>query len=240
MNYLLGIQDTPFAKWFLSPADVERIKEAIPNHQSEAISYYQKAKDIDPQNAKYYIACGDLYVTAKMYPFAIDEYSKAIDIDSNDFYLFIIRGKLYRQSKNYSQAADDFNRALDILKNTNIQQYYREVREVDSEEPRLINYRKTTNLYYFALSYDELGLVYMDLNDYNGALNNFEETLKLVVDDNYSYHIGLAYEKLANYKKSLEIYNKLLEKQPKNKIFKQAKKRVEKAVKSQSKLPKSK
>lgn len=227
-DFFASIKGTAFARWFLNSEDIEKSLESAKN---DTFANYYKAMEINPNHTNCYISRAEFYEDIEMYSLAAEDYTKAISLDKNNFYLHLKRGENYLKIKEYNLADSDFTNAISILENYNGDEYYQPVRVRYS--PRDIKYEKDQYCFYQARAYDDRGKIHLNLKDYQEAIDEFNQAIKL--KPRYPYFhtdCALAYEGLKKYREALEQYNIVLKDFPKLKIAKEGKKRVEKLLKT--------
>jgi len=87
---------------------------AFKEQYSEAITEYDKAIEVDPQNAYAFYSRGTAYGRKGQYDEAISDFSKAIEINPRDAWAYGNRGNAYADKGLHNQAISDFNRAIEI------------------------------------------------------------------------------------------------------------------------------
>ena len=78
----------------------------------EAIAAYDRAINLDPQNADAYSSRGVAYRELKEYQRAIADYDRAIALNQQDANTYYNRGNAYRELKEYRKAIADYDRAI--------------------------------------------------------------------------------------------------------------------------------
>ncbi|MDB9389616.1 tetratricopeptide repeat-containing serine protease family protein, partial [Microcystis aeruginosa] len=82
-----------------------------------ALDDYNKAIELNPNNANAYLNRGNLYYNQQKYELALSDYSKAIDINPNYANAYYNRGNLYYNQQKYELALSDYSKAIDINPN---------------------------------------------------------------------------------------------------------------------------
>ena len=78
----------------------------------EAIAAYDRAINLDPQNADAYCNRGVAYRELKEYQRAIADYDRAIALNPQNANTYYNRGNAYRELKEYQRAIADYDRAI--------------------------------------------------------------------------------------------------------------------------------
>ncbi len=77
--------------------------------RNEALYYYNKAIDLAPNKAEYYLARGDCFDLLKQRENAMEDFSKGIELVPEDWQFYNRRGELYIQLKEWDKAIRDYN-----------------------------------------------------------------------------------------------------------------------------------
>jgi tetratricopeptide (TPR) repeat protein len=80
----------------------------------EAITEFNKAIKLDPNNVEAYYSRGFAYYYNFNYDQAMSDANKAIELNPNVAEAYAIRGHAYNAKHNYDQAISDYNKAIDI------------------------------------------------------------------------------------------------------------------------------
>jgi hypothetical protein len=83
----------------------------------KAISEYNEAIRLDPNNATYYFARGVAYIDTKDYDEAIRDYNKAIKLEPDSAAAYNNRGTAYDERQKYDKAISDYNKAIKLQPN---------------------------------------------------------------------------------------------------------------------------
>lgn len=86
------------------------------NHQKreDAINFFSKAIDINPQNSKGYINRGLVYEQIDEFKLAIEDYSRLLELNPSDNMGYIRRGVCWSKIKEHEKAIEDFTKAIRI------------------------------------------------------------------------------------------------------------------------------
>ena len=183
---------------------------------SAAISYFQKAIELDPKNEEY-VSVYDGFKDS-MSPIEV-EHMIAIAQNDNDKEMecsaYILLGdKLYKDKK-YAEALLPYEKAVDIhWKNKEV------LLKIGNIHKNNKDWEKASEYYKKAISCDDkytdawfnLGLVYANTNKLTDAIECFSKVISLDPSYTYAYYaLGLAYEYEHNNKKSIENYQKYVQ-----------------------------
>ena len=151
------------------------------NNYDAAIECYNKAIELDPNNAKAYNNLGLAYrVGKKDYDKAIDYYNNAIELDHNYAAAYNNLGVAYRVGrKDYDKAIECYNKAIELNPN-------------------------------YAKAYNNLGLAYKaGKKDYDKAIECYNKAIELNPNYAKAYNnLGAAYARQGNLEKAAEYYKK--------------------------------
>ena len=174
----------------------------------EAIEDYNRAIEIDPNNATAYNNRGVVYIGYNEFgtdEIALSDVNHAIELNPTNAIMYINRGAVYQNKNEYDKAFDDYMRAVNI----------------DPNEPSIYLNRGSL--------YRSQGKQILALADYNHALeldpqnvsdqamNDFNHAIQLDPKRSASYAaLGYFYLELDDLDKSLENFNYALEINPKS------------------------
>ncbi|MFR5876556.1 MAG: tetratricopeptide repeat protein, partial [Eubacterium sp.] len=115
---------------------------------TNAIKYYTKAIELQPNIAVFYNNRGYIYKIINEYDNALSDYNKAIELNPDYSQTYSNRGHLYTKLKKYELAINDFNKVIN-LQPDNIQAYnnrglaYNELKDYDNA---INDFNKVINL----------------------------------------------------------------------------------------------
>ncbi len=166
----------------------------ISGNYKEALNAFNKAIELNPQDAAAYSSRGLTYYFLGKYQQAIKAFNKAIQIDPQLDIAYNNRGITYAELGNYKQAINDFTKSIEL-------------------NPQ------RANLYYNrGLAYHKLGNYQQAINDYTKAIQG--DVIDKLIDrlqDTWVYsNRGLAYHKLGNHQQAINDFNKAIELDPQN------------------------
>ena len=79
-----------------------------------AISEYNEAIKLEPDNATYYFARGVAYLDTNDYDKAISDYNEAIRLEPDNAGAYNNRGTAYYETEKYDKAISDYNKAIKL------------------------------------------------------------------------------------------------------------------------------
>ena len=167
------------------------------------------------QSAKQYFKAGEYFLKALEYTDAIDQFTKAIDLDPDNDKAYIYRAGAYTQIGEHGKAAEDYDRAS-AFDQKEPELYYLSGNQWHLHGNNELALKKLNlaielkgNLYE---AYRLRSVVYMQLEDYNLALEDCLKCLKLQEDETGYYNIAQVYEKLGRYDEAEEAYKRSINK----------------------------
>ncbi len=225
-NYLKTLELKPDARLYLHVGYMF----GIDNKYDEAISFFDKAVELDPKNPRPYFLKGLISIWKKDYKVAEDNIKKAIVIKDNSetyyFYLAIVMEK----TKRLEEAIDSLEKAIKY--NPRSARSYNYLGYLFAENNIHIN--RSLTLIQKALQIepnngayiDSLGWVYYRKGKFHKALKNLlkaEKLLRNSPDPVVFDHIGDTYKKLGNVKRAILYWNKAIKIKKDSKIEKKIK-----------------
>lgn len=160
----------------------------------EAIEYYNKADSISPNNTQILYSIGYLYFTKNEIAMAKDYVKKALEIDPSNQNALRLNAYMTQQDSNVAT-----NQAVKFMNQGN----YAEARKILTKSLQ-------TNQNDFQ-SYYYLGHIDYATQKYEDATKAFELAIKYNPDYALSYYsIGLAFDKLKDFNKSLAAYQQFV------------------------------
>ncbi|HOJ64774.1 MAG TPA: tetratricopeptide repeat protein [Spirochaetota bacterium] len=174
---------------YLSYEKLGKIEQAR-NNIKEAVVYFEKALNINNKNANGWNDLGNLYYDLVDYNNAIRCYKKAIEADSNFYWAY-------------------YNIGLSMTR-MYTKENKKEMDEAKEWFEKALNIKKD---YYPA--FNELGLYYMDQNNYNKAEEYFTKCININPNYKYPYYnLASIYKERDDYKKAKEYLLKSLKCDP--------------------------
>jgi len=166
-----------------------------------AIEDYNKAIEIDPENGgTYYMSRGLAKQDLQDYTGAIENYDKAIELDPKNDFAYYNRG-LAKQSLRDKIEAEGYHATADLGYHTGAIEDYDKAIEINK-----INHPEAP-LNVPPVYYCKRGAAKYSLQDYKGAIEDFNEAFPCIYADEY-YIRGLAKQALKDKKGALEDLGK--------------------------------
>ncbi len=201
------------------------------NRDAEALSSFQKAIELDPNNFVLHVERGGILLILKRYPEAIAAYNRAIEIQPNHLWAYHNRGITYAALKQYPQAIVNYNQAIKInpqyasayYNRGNTYKTLKKYQLAIADYSRAIEFDPQS-----AFAYGNRGFVYailkqsqLALADYNRSINIQLQTRiyanslnsqdGVAVDYN---NRGVLYEELKDYQKAIADYSQAIKISP--------------------------
>lgn len=180
-------------------------------NNAEALSYFQKTLDLDPENEDFKLAYDEF--KKSLSDADLEKIISGENVNEGVQYATLVTSaeKLYK-NKNYTAALSAYQKVLDIKPDN--KEALLKIGNIYKNNKDLT---KAAEYYQRALSFDEkyadawfnLGLVYANTNKLNDAIECFNKVI--VIDKNYTYAyyaLGLAYEYEHNNAKAVDNYRK--------------------------------
>lgn len=151
-----------------------------------AISGFNSALELDPNNAMVYELRGDAYENLNQISRALADYDESIRLDSKNPYSYLGRGNIYYGLKDFDRALADYNNILRI------------------EPDNLGGYIGRANVYKALKRYEHA------ITDYDEAIRLYPKRV------NSYYMRGISYQKINNYERAIADYDVVIRLDPKN------------------------
>ena len=176
-----------------------------------AVSYFQKAVDLDPKNEEYAGAYDEFKNTLTASD--LEKMATMTDVPKDvEYATLLAAGDKYYKNRNYKSAMSPYEKALAI--NPNNKELLLKLGNIYKNEKNL---SKSGEYYRKAIALDDkytdawfnLGLVYANTNKLNDAIDCFNKVISIDNKYTYAYYaLGLAYEYEHNNARAVENYKK--------------------------------
>ena len=184
----------------------------------QAIVFYNKAVEINPEYDQAYFGRGLVYQSKKELDLALSDYSKAIEMNPNYSEAYNNRGSIYWNKGNQNQAFSDYDKAIE-LNPQNAQAYSnRGLAFLDRKEfdKALTDYNKSIELNpENSTAFNNRGTIFHKKNSHDKALSDFSRALE--IDPKYDaayYNRGLSYHSKGELDRAIADYTKAIELNP--------------------------
>jgi|GEM_PF-2213059 len=178
---------------------------------------FARALDSDKNSSAYYNNRGLAYSLLEDQEKAIRDFNKAIDLEPDDPISYANRANSYLELEDYGQALVDFNNALrlDPAYEYALNKRATVYRQLSDPEHALEDYTALIEMSPSAFYYNNRGLIYLDLELYEDARDDFIEASTLIpASPIYWYNLGNAYISLSDMENALDAFNHSIELDP--------------------------
>jgi len=183
-----------------------------------ALADYNKAIQINPNDAEAYNNRGIIYEEQKKWELALADYNKAIQINPNDAEAYYNRGIIYKEQKKWELALADYNKAIQINPNYATTYYNRGnvYYKQKKWELALADYNKAIQINpNYANAYYNRGIHYKEQKKWELALSDYNKAIQ--INPNYAnayYNRGILYYEQKKWELALSDYNKAIQINP--------------------------
>lgn len=150
--------------------------------QQDAMDEYQRATEVDPENAAAYVGLGNIHSDLGNLEKALREYNKAIKLNPNYALAYNSRGIIYKKLGKSEEALKDYNRAIEL--NPGYVDAYNNrgilYSDLGRSEEGLKDYNKAIELDpNYAYAYNNRGVTYEDLEKFAEAIEDYTRAIQL-------------------------------------------------------------
>jgi len=181
---------------------------------NNALSSINKSLQIEPQNPVHFVTLADIYLMMGDADRAQLTLYRALDIEPNNAELYVHIGRMHVYMEDYPRAFENLRRALDLDRNNSKAYYWRGVARLETgDTTRAINdwQLAVANDPESFEGYFQLGMLMAERND-RFASDYLEHALRLAPPDaDLMYDIGMAFQNIERFNKSVETYQRILE-----------------------------
>jgi tetratricopeptide (TPR) repeat protein len=173
------------------------------------------AATLQAQTARQYLRAGEDFTKANNYQDAIAQFTKAIELDPDFEKAYVSRAQAYSWTGAHQKAAEDYDRAL-VFDEKDEELYYFSGREWHLHGNNQFALTKLTTAIQmkknFEQAYKVRQAVYMEMEEYEMALEDCLVCLKLNDDEQAYFNLAKVYEKLGMDPEAEEAYKMSLQK----------------------------
>ncbi len=191
-----------YARFYQSPAMEGRFQgfyEDLDKTEKLAKSaeYYDKAINVDPDNAEFYFIRGRSYFDHGQFDQAMKDYEKAIALNPKKANFHIMRGVVHEKQGQYDQAISDYAKVIALEPNKergyNLRsEAYKENGQFDRALTDLDTVVSLTPE--DASAYNIRGFAYNQMGFYDKGISDFDKAIALNPDSKYAYmNRGIAF-----------------------------------------------
>jgi len=211
--YKKTIQDLNAMEWF-----AKGHAQVMAGRWKEALDFFTKSIEIDPQYAKAYGNRGVAYDILGNTKQAIKDFDKAIELDPQDAVYYYNRGGAYEKLGNIKQMINDYDKAIELNPQLAMAHKYRGKAYAQLGNPKqaIKDFNKAIELDpQDAQVYFDRGLAYAKLGNKNQALMDYNKAIELDPEYALPYIIrGNTYRTLGNIQQAIMDFNKAIELTP--------------------------
>ena len=211
--YKKTIHDLNATEWFANGH-----AEAMAGRWKEALDFFTKSIEIDPQYAIAYGNRGVAYDILGNTKQAIKDYDKAIELNPQNALTYYNRGSAYDKLGNTKQAIKDYDKAIELNPQWAMAHKYRgnAYAQLGNTKQAIKDYDKAIEFNpQDAQVYFDRGLAYSQLGNNNQALTDYNKAIELNPEYALPYLIrGNTYKTLGNIQQAIMDYNKAIELTP--------------------------
>ncbi|WP_293347462.1 MULTISPECIES: serine protease [unclassified Microcoleus] len=189
---------------------------------SEAIDAFDKALAINPKSSLAWYARGLGVYDQGNYVDAVRCFSKAVEIKPDFYAAWRKKGDALGASKQYGFALDAIERAIEEAEKQNQKDfalYWRKgvtLRELKRDPEAIIAYTKSIEIQPHPYPYVNRGSLYGGKGDYDNALKDYNEAIKLDPKNAIAYsNRGDVYYNKGDYDNALKVYTEAIKLDPK-------------------------
>jgi len=173
------------------------------------------AATLQAQTARQYFRAGEDFTKANNYQDAIAQYTKAIELDPDFEKAYVSRAQAYARTNEHQKAAEDYDRAL-VFDEKDEELYYFSGREWHLHGNNQFALMRLTTAINMKKNFEEAytvrQAVYKEMEEYEKALEDCLECLRLNDDEQAYYNLAKVYEKLGMDPEAEEAYKMSLQK----------------------------
>ena len=185
-----------------------------------AIADYNKAIELNPDNATTYYNRGWLKDDLKDYFGAIADYTKAIELNPDNDDAYINRGVAKQNLKDYYGAIADYTKVIELNPDNDDAYYNRGIAKYDLKDyyGAIADFTKAIELNPDKTNaYNNRGWSKHTLKDHYGAIADYTKAIELNPDNDYAYYNrGIAKYDLKDYYGAIADFTKAIELNPDN------------------------
>jgi tetratricopeptide (TPR) repeat protein len=211
--YLTTIKKDPNCWMAYNNLGREQEKEGKPD---EAIAYYNKSLEINPENSEPRINLGILFAKSGRTDEALSYFQKALEINPRDGNAYNGIGNVFYRTGKTDDAIDNFRKALEIDPNYSEAHYNlgNVLSQIGKADEALTHYKKAIELDpNYCKAHNNMGNTLLQINQPDEAIYQYKKAIDC--DPNFSeaqYNLGYVFlqdgrsnEAIAFFKKALEI-----------------------------------
>ncbi len=199
--------------------------ERINGNYSDAVEYYTKAIELNPDYEAAYNCRGVAYWGLKNYKDSIQDYSKCIELDPQNYITYYNQGISYADLSKIEEKKENLKKAIESYsKSIELNPEYAEVynnrgnsySDLGEKRKAIEDYNKAIELNpEYAIAYNNRGNRYSELSEKGKAIEDYNKAIELNPEYVTAYNNrGNSYSDLGEEEKAIGDYNKAIELNP--------------------------
>lgn len=182
-----------------------------------AIKYYQKAIDLEPNFYQAWFNMGTTYGLLEEYEYALEKFQKTIDLESSFYQAWYHLGYTYEQLGKFEIAIEKYQKAIDYYNDykswLQMGIAYGKLGELETAVKKIEKAIEINPS--FSHSWYNLGYAYEKLEQIETAIEKYQKAVEInPYYNNAWYNLGCMYEKLEQFEIAIEKYQKVVEINP--------------------------
>jgi tetratricopeptide (TPR) repeat protein len=194
------------------------LKELWQENWSDALTYFQKAKEKNPQDADVWVYIGYCYGRLGYWQDAIEAYKQAIRIKPDYAEAHNNLGNAYGSLGRYQESIESCKQAISIKPDLAKAHYNLgfAYRELGHYQEAIESYKQAIRIKPdFAEAHYNLGATYGELGRYQEAIEAYKQTIRIKPDyADAHYNLGFTYSRLGRYQDAIEAFKQAIRIKP--------------------------
>jgi len=183
-------------------------------YAGEALECYNRAIELNPEDAVAYNNRGNAYDDKGNYKMAIRDYERAMELNPELAWAYNNRGLVYAKKGEYDLAIRDYDRAIELNPELAVAYNNRGIVYYSKGDYNLAirDYDRAIDLNpEYAEAYYNCGIVYYSKGDYNLAIREYDRAINLNPEEAKAYNNrGVAYAKKGEYDLAIRDFEKFI------------------------------
>jgi len=186
------------------------LKELWQENYASALTYFQKATEVNPQDSNSWFKVGYCYGQLGYYQDSINTCKMAINLkpDNADAYLFL--GFAYSKIGRWQESIESLKKSIKFNPDIDVAYFMLAIAygELGQYQDVIESYNQFIKINpNSAEAYYKLGINYRKLGSYQEAIDAYKEAIRIKPDfADAQYNLGRAYHKLGLYQDAIESY----------------------------------
>jgi len=211
--YKRNIDNLSAAEWFERGFGL-----VISGNHTDAVKAFNKAIELNPQDAQAYNIRGITYGILGNYQQEIKDFDKAIELNPRDAQAYYNRGVSYSNLGNRLQAIKDYNRAIERNPQDAKTYYNRGIsyHELGNYKQAIKDFDKAIELNpQYTIAYNNRGVSYNEIGNHQAAIKDFDKAIELNPKNTIAHNNrGATNIKRGNYQAAINDFDRIIELDP--------------------------